>query len=184
MAGVGSAVDLGSGAGLPGLPLAIALPRVSFALVESVGRKCAFIEHAAAACSVANAEVVNARAESWPPGLRRFEVALVRAVAALEVVLEYAAPLLVVGGWLVAWRGRRDVAAEANAERAAAILGMRATEVRPARPYPQARDRHLHLFLKVRETPDRFPRRTGVATKRPLGRVQLRDRAPPGDAIA
>ena len=171
MAGAGSAVDLGSGAGVPGLPLAIALPRASFALVESVGRKCAFIERAAAACSAANAEVVHARAESWRPGLGHFEVAVVRAVAALDVVVEYAAPLLAVGGWLVAWRGRRDVVGEVDAERAATILGMRATEVRPVRPYPQARDRYLHLFLKVRETPDRFPRRAGVAAKRPLGRV-------------
>lgn len=162
-----SVVDLGSGPGLPGLPLAIALPKTSFALVESVGRKCAFIERAAAACSVTNVEVVHGRAETL--GLGRFDAAVVRAVAALDVVLEYAAPVLVPGGRLVAWRGHRDAVSEAAAERAARVLGLDATEVRRVHPYAGARDRHLHVFLKVRETPERFPRRPGMAVKRPLG---------------
>src|SRR5205807_8998514 len=139
------------------------------ALIESVGRKCAFIQRAADACSLANVDVVHARAEVWSLGLRRFDLAVARALAALDVVLEYAAPLLTVGGRLVVWRGRRDGEAEAAADRAAIALGMRAEEVRRARPYPEAHDRHLHLFLKVRETPDRFPRRVGTASKRPLG---------------
>jgi 16S rRNA (guanine527-N7)-methyltransferase len=163
-------VDLGSGAGFPGLPLAIARPDACFSLVESSARKCAFLERAAAACGVANVSVVNARAEAWPAGLGRFDLATARAVAALDAVIEYAAPLLRVGGWLLVWRGRRSDSAERYAKRAAAALGMEHRAVVRTNPFPDARDRHLHLVLKVRQTPPGFPRRPGMAIKRPVGR--------------
>lgn len=162
--------DLGSGAGLPGLPLAIALPSARVALVESAARRCAFISRAVRECRIENAEVVHARAEAWREGLERFDLVTARALAPLEVVIEYAAPLLSVGGTLVAWRGRRDREAEAVAARAAGELGMEPIEVRRVHPYEGARRRHLHLMSKVRDTPSRFPRRPGVAAKRPLGR--------------
>ncbi|HZU60008.1 MAG TPA: 16S rRNA (guanine(527)-N(7))-methyltransferase RsmG [Solirubrobacteraceae bacterium] len=164
-----SAVDIGSGAGLPGLPLAITLPRCSFILLESSSRKCSFLHRAIDACSVDNAEVVQARAEEWEAGLGWCDVALVRAVGRLDVVLEYAAPLMRVGGWLVAWRGQRDPEAEVEAEIAAVELGLQPEQGRRVLPYEGARQRHLHLFSKVRDTPSRFPRRPGMATKRPLG---------------
>src|SRR5947209_17388699 len=108
-----SLADLGSGAGLPGIPLAIALPTITVALVESARRKCTFLERAVVRCRLRNARPVQARAESWPEGLGRCDVVTARALAPLEVVVEYAAPLLAVGGTLVAWRGRRDPGAEA-----------------------------------------------------------------------
>lgn len=166
-----AAVDIGSGAGLPGLPLAIALPESSFVLLEGAARKCAFLTRAIDACSLANVEVVHGRAEEWEAGQARFDLALVRAVGRLDVVLEYAAPLLTVSGWLVAWRGHREPEAEVEAERAASILGLQPESVRQVAPYPGVRARHLHLFSKVRQTPDRFPRRPGMAAKRPLGRA-------------
>src|SRR5437588_213070 len=83
------------------------------------------------------------------------------------VGVEYAAPLLRVGGTLVAWRGRRDREAEAAAVRAAERLGLEVGEVRRVRPFPGAEHRHLHLMLKVIETPRGFPRRPGIAAKRP-----------------
>jgi 16S rRNA (guanine527-N7)-methyltransferase len=165
----GRAVDIGSGAGLPGLPLAMALPRVRFALVESASRKCRFIQRAVQECGLRNVEVVHARVEAWSEGLGRFDLALTRAVAALEVVLEYAAPLLTLGGTLVAWRGQRDFQGERRAARAAELLGLAPVEVRQVWPYPGARNRYLHLFSKVMDTPARFPRREGAAAKRPLG---------------
>jgi 16S rRNA (guanine527-N7)-methyltransferase len=161
--------DLGSGPGFPGLPLAIALPDARVDLVESSGSKCAFIGRAAAACSVGNARAVHARAESWQEGLGANDVITARALAPLEVVVEYAGPLLRIGGSLVAWRGRRDTAAEQTAKRAAAQLGLEPQEVRHVEPYRGAERRHLHVFSKVRETPEGFPRRPGVARKRPLG---------------
>lgn len=165
----GTIADLGSGAGLPGLPLAIALPDASVALVDSLSRRCAFLEKAVAVSGATNARVVNIRAETWPQGLAAFNVITARAVAPLPVVVEYAAPLLTVGGMLVAWRGRRNPRDEAAGDRAAAQLGLEPIEIRHMQPFPGAEHRYLHLMSKVMETPSGFPRRPGMATKRPLG---------------
>jgi 16S rRNA (guanine527-N7)-methyltransferase len=161
--------DLGSGAGLPGLPLAIALPQASVSLVESASRRCAFLARAVAATRTANAQVVNTRAESWPEGVAAFDVITARALAPLPVVVEYAAPLLTVGGMLVAWRGRRNHPDEAAAARAASYLGLEPIEIRHMQPFTGAQHRHLHLMSKVMDTPAGFPRRPGMALKRPLG---------------
>jgi 16S rRNA (guanine527-N7)-methyltransferase len=85
------------------------------------------------------------------------------------VVLEYAAPLLRRNGTLVDWRGRRDAAQELQAARAADELGLALVGIERVRPFEDARDRHLHLYTKAGETPARFPRRAGMARKRPLG---------------
>jgi 16S rRNA (guanine527-N7)-methyltransferase len=161
--------DLGSGAGFPGLALAIALPDVEVRLVESQRRKCEFLERMCAVAAIENASVVRARAEEWSAGIGRNDVVLARALAPQTVVLEYAAPLLRTGGALVDWRGRRDPAAESAADRAASLLGLSRVETRRVTPFVQATDRHLHVFVKVEETPARFPRRPGIARKRPLG---------------
>jgi 16S rRNA (guanine527-N7)-methyltransferase len=165
----GTLADLGSGAGVPGVPLAIALPGASVTLVDSLARRCAFLERAVAQADVPNARVVNTRFESWTEGLASFDVATARALAPLPVVVEYAAPLLARGGTLVVWRGRRDPAAEEAAARAAAEVGLEPAGIVPVQPYPTSQDRHLHLMSKVTETPARFPRRPGMALKRPLG---------------
>jgi 16S rRNA (guanine527-N7)-methyltransferase len=161
--------DLGSGAGLPALPLAIALPGAHVTAVESNARKAEFIARTAAACGLDNVTVAAARAEEWTDGRGRCDLVTARALAPLAVVAEYAAPLLRIGGTLVAWRGKRDLADEQSAAAAADELGL---EVQPpvrVQPYPGAMQRHLHPLVKVAETPDRFPRRPGVARKRPLG---------------
>jgi 16S rRNA (guanine527-N7)-methyltransferase len=161
--------DIGAGAGFPGLPLAIVLPSSSVTLVDGSSRKIAFIETAIRACGIDNAWAVHARAEEWPDGLRAFDLVTARALAPVGVVAEYAAPLLRVGGSLLAWRGRLEPADEAAAGRAAAELGLEVAAAVSVRPYPAATNRHLQLMLKVRDTPSRFPRRPGVARKRPLG---------------
>ncbi len=161
--------DIGSGAGLPGLVLAAALPAATVWLIESSGRKCAFLERARTACALDNVHVANIRAELWSDGFGRCDLVTARALASLPVVAEYAAPLLGVGAVLVAWRGARDPDQEAAAARAATALGLEPRLVLEVHPYAGARNRHLHLMLKVRSTPARFPRRPGVAAKRPLG---------------
>jgi 16S rRNA (guanine527-N7)-methyltransferase len=166
--------DLGSGAGIPGVPLAIARPSATVDLVESSARKCFFLEGVVAACQLANASIVHARAEAWPSGLGRFDVVTARALGPLAVVVEYAAPLLRTGGVLVAWRGRRDLEAELDAQAAARQLAMEPLDPRPVAPYADSHSRHLHVFLKLGPTPARFPRRPGVARKRPLGRSSER----------
>ncbi len=161
--------DLGAGAGFPGLVLAAALPDARVALVESLSRKCAFLERAAEHAGLPNAEVVCARAEDWPAGLGACDAVTARAVASLDVLVEYAAPLLADGGTLVAWKGVRDPEEEAAGDRAAVLVGLERREIRAAHPYRGADHRHLYVYSKVRPTPDRYPRRAGMARKRPLG---------------
>ncbi len=161
--------DLGSGAGFPGLALAIALPEAEVSLVESQGRRCEFLRGLAAAARVENAHVVCARAEEWSEGASSQDLVVARALASQAVVLEYAAPLLRIGGALVDWRGKREPIAEAAADRAAATLGLAREQVRRVVPFEGATDRHLHVFMKTAATPARFPRRPGIARKRPLG---------------
>lgn len=161
--------DLGAGAGFPGLPLAVALPAAEVVLVESVGRKCVFIQAAADAAGLTNVEVVADRAESWSAGIGTCDLVTARALAPMAVLAEYAAPLLRVGGVLVAWKGRRDAEEDRDAASAAGQLGLVVEEIRSVHPYPAADHRHLHVLRKVAPTPDRFPRRPGMARKRPLG---------------
>jgi 16S rRNA (guanine527-N7)-methyltransferase len=161
--------DLGVGAGFPGLAIAVALPAAQVRLIESQRRKCEFVRSLAGAASIANATVICTRAEDWDEGIGANDAVLARALAPQPVVLEYAAPLLRMGGTLIDWRGRRNADEERAAAGAAQTLGLRLAEVRKVEPFPGATDRHLHVFVKDRETPDRFPRRAGIARKRPLG---------------
>lgn len=163
--------DLGAGAGFPGLPLALALPDARVDLIESVGRKAAVVTRLAAAAGATNARVVAARAEQWgrAEGMGAYAAVTARALAPLAVVLEYAAPLLGVGGTVVAWKGARDRDEELAGATAAAELGLRPLAVVRVEPFAGARRRHLHVLEKVAPTPDRFPRRPGMARKRPLG---------------
>jgi 16S rRNA (guanine527-N7)-methyltransferase len=161
--------DIGSGAGFPGIPLAVALPAAAVNLVESQSRRCVFLELAGAEAGAANAAVVCRRVEEWKDGQEFSDVVVARALAEQSVVLEYAAPLLRLGGALIDWRGRRSAPEEEQALRAAAELGLERKEVRHVSPYAAARAHHLHVYLKVIDTPARFPRRAGVARRRPLG---------------
>jgi 16S rRNA (guanine527-N7)-methyltransferase len=161
--------DIGAGAGFPGLALAVALPQASFHLIESHHRKCEFIARTAETAQITNALVVCARAEEWPEGLERNDAVLARALAPQPVVLEYAAPLLRLGGTLLDWRGRREPDEERAATIAAAELGLELEEIRHVQPFSGALERHVHVWRKTAATPPRFPRRAGIARKRPLG---------------
>lgn len=160
--------DLGSGAGLPALALAAALPGLAVTAVESAGRKARFIEEAAEAMGLANVTVAAVRAEDWAEGFGACDVVCARALAALTVVEEYAAPLLRVGGTLVAWKGAVEPEEERDAVAAAAALGLEPAAPMAVVPYRGSERRALHLYSKVAETPPRYPRRAGMAVKRPL----------------
>jgi 16S rRNA (guanine527-N7)-methyltransferase len=162
--------DIGSGAGLPGIPLAVARPALRVDLVESTGRKCAFLRAAVADLSLPHVAVRCARAEELPAqGLRdAYAAVLVRAVASLATLVEYAGPLLAPDGVLIAWKGRRDPDEERAGMRAGDEVGLDPVEVRHVSPYEESAARHLHLYRKVRPCPPRFPRRPGVARKKPL----------------
>ena len=170
LAGAHKIADLGAGAGFPGLALAVALPDAEFWLIESQARKCRFMEGLLARAEVANARAVCTRVEEWEEGLGANDVVLARALAAPAVVIEYAAPLLRLGGTLIDWRGRREPEAERVGLAAARQLGLDLAEIRRVEPYGGARDHHLHIYVKGRATPSGFPRRAGMARKRPLAR--------------
>jgi 16S rRNA (guanine527-N7)-methyltransferase len=167
--------DVGSGAGLPGLVLAAALPAARVDLIESVGRKCEFARRAIDRAGIDRARVVCERAESWaavaPPGGGReaYDAVTARAVGRLATLAELASPLLREGGALIAWKGRRDPAEEAELARAAERLAMEPLEIHPVGPYAGSRHRHLHLLRKSGPTPEGLPRRPGMAKKRPFG---------------
>jgi 16S rRNA (guanine527-N7)-methyltransferase len=161
--------DIGAGAGFPGLALAAALPVTTVRLIEGAGRKCAFMRRAAARAGLRNAEIVHSRVEALGASVEPVDLVTARAVAPLAVVAEYAAPLLGLGGSLVAWKGRRDADEEHEAIQAASELGLERVDVVAVSPYPAARHRHLHVYRKTSPTPDRFPRRPGVARKRSGG---------------
>ena len=168
--------DVGAGAGFPGLALAVALPGAEVDLIESTGRKAAVIARLAQAARLSNARAVTARAEEWGAtaaalggGGEAYDVVTARAVAALPVLAEYAAPLLRIHGVLAAWKGARSAEEESAGRVAADALGLSVEGVLHVEPFEGARERHLHVYRKVAATPARFPRRPGMAVKRPLG---------------
>jgi 16S rRNA (guanine527-N7)-methyltransferase len=163
--------DIGSGAGFPGLVLAVALPQAKVDLVESVGRKCEFIQRAIDQAGIANARVINARSEELAEGDGRESYAAVtaRAVGRLSTLAELASPLLIDGGVLVAWKGKRDPDEEAQLVNASAELAMQPEQILHVGPYAGSEHRHLHLLRKSGPTPQKLPRRPGMAKKRPYG---------------
>lgn len=168
-------VDLGAGAGIPGIPLAAVVPAARVSLLESAARKCAFLRAAVAAVGLEDrCRVECARSERFAaegaPGRDAFGVVLARAVAPLPVLVELASPLLARGGVLVASKTGRALRDEGPpAAAAAALCGM---EARPPQALPRSPldDAVAAVFEKVAPTPARLPRREGMAAKRPFGR--------------
>ncbi|MBL6633090.1 MAG: class I SAM-dependent methyltransferase [Thermoleophilia bacterium] len=159
-------VDLGSGGGFPGLALAAMLPDVPVTLVESEGRKADWLRRASA--PFPNVRVVADRSETLALAEREeHPLVTARAVGALPVVMELAAPLLRDDGWLVAWRGRRDADEARAAEAAAGELGLQGTPDIDVTPIPGV-SRHFSVWRKVADTPSKYPRRPGIAAKRPI----------------
>jgi 16S rRNA (guanine527-N7)-methyltransferase len=158
----GPVVDVGSGGGSPGIPLAAALPELHVTLLESSSRKCAFLEEHAAGFS--NLVVVCARAEEHAASAGRdaYATALARALAPPPVAVEWCLPLVAPGGRLVLYAGDAD---EQQVEAAAAQVAGRLAQVVAV---PGSERRRLLVVEKLGPTPERFPRRPGVARKRPL----------------
>lgn len=165
--------DVGSGGGLPSVPLAIALPGAAFTLIESVGKKAAFLRHAAESLDLRQIEVVNERAEDTardPAKRARQNVCTVRAVATLPTLAEYCLPLLEVGGYVVAMKGRVSEEELRDGERAARLLGgylLQTIEV-PLLAEMEQKARQLVVLQKTASTPEIYPRRAGLPAKRPL----------------
>jgi 16S rRNA (guanine527-N7)-methyltransferase len=162
--GIARVIDIGSGGGLPAVPLAIAMPQVKFTLLEANARKCAFLEHVAGALELRNVVVALGRAEDFGhlPALReQFDRAISRAAARPEVLLELALPFVRTGGDLVAQVSPLDPVVLEPASR---LLGGGTPRLERA----DARGRALMVVPKLASTPARFPRRTGLPGRKPL----------------
>lgn len=163
--------DIGSGAGFPGLVLAVALPDSQVDLIESVGRKCEFIQRAVEATGIANATVHNARSEELATTEAKgtYDAVTARAVGRLSTLAELAAPLLKQDGILLAWKGKRDPGEEEQLSRASGQLAMQPDRVLDVGDRAGSKHRHLHVVKKAGPTPADLPRRPGMAKKRPRG---------------
>lgn len=167
-------VDVGSGGGLPAVVLALVSPDMQVVAVESVRKKCAFIEEVRLSLGLQNLRVECARAEDMGrSGAREaFDVAVSRAVASLAVVAELCLPLVRLGGLVVAMKGPMSDQERIQGKNAIAILGGVEVSAQQVWPFPGAENRWLYGVRKISSTPSDYPRRAGAPGKRPLGGVR------------
>lgn len=168
----GRLIDVGTGAGFPGIPLKIAQPQIRLTLVEATGKKAEFCRHIVGALGLEDVEVVHARAEEVahrPEHREVYDWALARAVAGLQVLVEYLLPFLRLGGKAIAQKGESGPAEAQAAEPALALVGGRIRQVIPVELPGVVETRYLVVMEKVALTPADYPRRPGIPAKRPLG---------------
>ena len=165
------AIDIGSGAGFPGLPIKIVRPDLRLTLLEATGKKARFLQLVVATLGLAATTVVNSRAEDLAHDLEHrgaYALAFARAVAPLSVLVELALPFLHVGGYLAAAKGSAAPRETREAQNALEICGGRVTAVQPLDVPGPGPIPNLVLVEKVRATPAPYPRRPGTPAKRPL----------------
>ena len=164
-------IDIGSGAGFLGVALKVAFPEITVELLDSVGKKTAFLYHLIASLGLDGVVVHTGRAEvlGHEPGMREaFDLALVRGVAKLPLLLEYALPFCRLGGKVVAWKHGALERELAGAAHALDELGGKLAGVYPVKLEGLTDNRVVVAFEKVTPTPERYSRRTGIPAKRPL----------------
>jgi 16S rRNA (guanine527-N7)-methyltransferase len=163
-------VDVGAGAGFPGLPLKILDPDLHLTLIESVEKKAAFLRHIVAELSMSDVDVVVGRAETVGRNKayrEQYDVAVARAVADLRVLAEYCLPLCRVGGRFLAPKGAQNAHELAGAQKAIDLLGGRIAAMEEV-DLPGVERRALVVIEKIAPTPPQYPRAVGVPSKRPL----------------
>jgi 16S rRNA (guanine527-N7)-methyltransferase len=166
-----SLIDVGTGAGFPGIPLKILYPNLRLTLVESVGKKAMFCQHIVRVLGLDTVEVVKARAEDVgqdPHHREQYDWAVARAVANLNILSEYLLPLVKLGGTMLAQKGESGPAEAQSAEKAMKLLGGKLKQLIPVNLPGVADDRYLVLVDKVAATPPKYPRKAGIPMKTPL----------------
>jgi len=164
-------IDIGTGAGFPGIPLKIIYPSIDLTLVESVGKKADFCSYMIETLKLSGVRIINKRAEvvgRMPDHRQMYDWAIARAVAILPVLVEYLLPLVRVGGNMLAMKGESAPAEAHEAESATRILGGHLRKLIPVTLPGVVEERYLIHIDKIAATPDIYPRRTGVPAKRPL----------------
>jgi 16S rRNA (guanine527-N7)-methyltransferase len=164
-------IDIGTGAGFPGVPLKILYPNLKLTLVESVGKKAKFCQHIVHLLGLEQVAVIQARAEDVgqdPQQREGYDWAVARAVANLNVLSEYLIPLVRIGGSILAQKGESGPAEAQSAEKAMELLGGKLRQLIPVNLPGVADDRYLVVVDKVAATPPRYPRKPGIPVKQPL----------------
>ena len=165
-------IDVGSGAGFPGLPLKIAFPEIHVTLLEATAKKTEFLHAVVHHLRLSEVTILTARAEEVahdPTHREAYDVAMARALAAMPVLVELCLPFVRCGGILIAQKGDPPADEIAAAQEALRILGGQLRGVQPVRVPGLDAVRHLVVIDKVAATPARYPRRPGVPSRRPLG---------------
>ena len=164
-------IDVGTGAGFPGIPLKILYPSMQLTLVESVGKKASFCRHAVGVLKLDRVEVITGRAEELgqlPAQRESYDWAVARAVAALPVLAEYLLPLVRVGGKMLAQKGHSGPVEAHNAEPALKLLGGQIRQLISVTLPGVAEERYLVVVDKLAATPPQYPRKPGFPAKKPL----------------
>jgi len=164
-------IDVGTGAGFPGLPLKIICPAMRLTLLEATGKKVTYLEHVVNALGLAGVKVIHGRAEELGRDAthrERYDWALARAVADMPALAEYLLPLVHVGGAVLAQKGEGAAAEVHKADAAIVTLGGRVRQLVPVELRGLAETRYLVVMDKVASTPEKYPRRPGMPQKRPL----------------
>jgi 16S rRNA (guanine527-N7)-methyltransferase len=164
-------IDVGTGAGFPGLPLKIYNSDTNLTLVESVGKKVRFCNHICNTLALENTEIIHKRVEALGQNQdfrQQFDIAVARAVAVLPVLVEFLLPLLRVGGKMIAMKGEGAPLEAHDSEHATHVLGGQLQKLIPVTLPGVAEERYLVIIEKVAATPDKYPRRIGIPAKRPL----------------
>ncbi len=165
-------IDVGTGAGFPGIPLKIVCPAMKLTLAESVRKKADFCRHVVQKLGLTGVEVVQERAETlgqMSAYREQYNWALARAVAEMPVLVEYLLPLISVGGSMLAMKGEDAPAETQTAEKAIRLLGGQLRRLVPVTLPGVADQRYLVVIDKVAATPPTYPRRPGMPAKKPLG---------------
>ena len=164
-------IDVGTGAGFPGLPLKILYPRMQLTLVESVRKKVEFLYHIVQTLGLEGVEILNDRVETIGQidlHRQRYDWAIARAVAVMPVLMEYLIPLVRVGGAAIAMKGVNAPAEVQTSESAIQILGGHLRKLIPVMLPGVADERYLIVIDKIAATPPAYPRRAGIPAKKPL----------------
>jgi 16S rRNA (guanine527-N7)-methyltransferase len=164
-------IDVGTGAGFPGLPIKILYPSMQVTLVESVGKKAMFCEHVIRMIGLENVNIIKARVEDIgqkPEHRENYDCAVARAVANMNILSEYLLPLVRIGGFMLAQKGESGPAEAQSAEKAMKLLGGKIHQVIQVNLPGVPDDRYLVIVNKSHATPLQFPRKAGMPSKQPL----------------
>lgn len=166
-----SIIDVGTGAGFPGVPLAIMSPQKEFLLLDSLNKRLKIVDELCSETGICNAKTIHSRAEDLAAKKdyrENFDLCVSRAVANLAVLAEYCLPFIKVGGYLLAYKGADAEAEISSAKKAISVLGGEITRMEKIDRSPSFDEHRIIVIRKKKNTPAKFPRKAGIPTKEPI----------------